>query len=123
MDSKKTAKKIYGVSEYRKWIKRPGSGDIRGVDTKVVKKGNTAKKSPLITKKKQRKMELTAEDIFEYLEKSESKGRVDIEGGLVIKRMSRKKEYNVYHDAIPRDVRRDVPIRTFTTIKQLKKNS
>ena len=55
MDSKKTAKKIYGVSEYWKWIKRPGSGDIRAVDTKIKPLKKKVKKVLGKTKKTKKK--------------------------------------------------------------------
>ena len=72
MDSKKTAKKIYGVSEYRKWIKRPGSGDIRGVDTKtsVVKKKKIGKKVSSVTKKSKKEEKKTRIKIMKEIVKN-----------------------------------------------------
>ena len=34
LDAAKSAKRVYKKGEYGKWIKRPGSGDISGIDTK-----------------------------------------------------------------------------------------
>ena len=112
MDSLKTAKRIFDEDEWWKWIKRPGSGDIRGIDTKT----KNAKKKVEKSKIKVKTTQISAENIIKRLEIPASGGRTAIGKDLIIIKGDR--DYEVYHYANPRGG--DFAMKRFKSAGELK---